>query len=80
MPNNIDDRYVALIRNSAIRDAQVCKNAEWDPMDDDSWYDIESPEIYLGLFSGPDALKRAAEYACTVPENIRLVPIRAYLQ
>ena len=70
--------YLAVIKASAVRDAQFCTNAELDPMDDDAWVDAQSPELFLDFFSGDDkdeVLRRAAEYGCTVTDNIRLIPV-----
>lgn len=67
--------YLALIRAGAVRDAQVCANADCEPADDDAWSDCKNAEIYLGVFEGPTALEDAAAYGCTVPENIRLIPL-----
>lgn len=70
--------YAAVIRPGAVRDVQFCINADCDPEDDDAWDDAKSPELFLGVFTGTDdrkILARAAEYGCTVPENIRLVPV-----
>lgn len=75
-----DMMYIALLKASAVRDVQFCTNAELDPMDDAAWEDLPEAEIYLGLFTGKDqkaVLLKAAEYANTVPENVRLVPFTA---
>lgn len=71
-----DAAYVAVIRSSAVRDVQFCKDAECDPTEDDAWDDLPDAEVFLGLFSGPDALAKAAEYGNTVPDNVRLIPVR----
>lgn len=69
--------YIAVLRTEAVRDVQFCLNAEHDPTDDDSWQDMPDAEVYLKPFQGEykDVLKRAAEYAGTVPENIRLIQL-----
>ena len=69
--------YIAVLRTEAVRDVQFCLNAERDPMDDDSWQDMPDAEVYLNPFQGEyeDVLKRAADYAGTVPENIRLIQL-----
>lgn len=68
-------RYAAVIRASAVRDVQFCRDAELDPADDDTWADLPEAEIWLGLFQGRTALEDAAKYAGTDPANIRLIPI-----
>ena len=71
----VPKRYVAVIRPSAARDVQVAKIPDADPMDDDVWADQPDAQVYLGLFSGPDALARAAAYGCTDPANVTLIPV-----
>lgn len=68
--------FVALVRSGAVRDVQICRDAECDAVDS-QWYDDESSEVFLGIYPGPyeKALKDAAEYALTVEENIRLIPV-----
>lgn len=69
--------YAAVLRASAVRDVQFCKNAERDPTDDGAWDDLPDAEIFLGFFSGPDALEEAARYGNTVTDNVRLIPVHA---
>lgn len=68
-------QYAAVIKSSAVRDVQYCKNTDCDPLDDDGWIDLREAEIWLGFFSGSDALQKAADFADTDPENIRLIPV-----
>lgn len=72
---NKKETYIALIRDGAVRDVQVCTNEQWDHCDDDSWQDYDGAEIYLGMFDGSDALEKAAEGTGIAPGNIRLVNI-----
>lgn len=70
--------YVALIKSSAVRDVQVCKGKDPDPLSDD-WEDCREAEVFIGVYrecSEEEAIKEAARYACTVPENIRLISIK----
>ncbi len=68
--------YIAVLQSLAVRDAQFCttRNIEWDSED---WQDCRNPEIYLGTWFGTHEAvrKRAAEYGCTAPENIRLIEL-----
>lgn len=75
-PKAGDNRYIAIVKSSAVRDAQVCKDAELDPTESE-WFDIKDPELYLGIFQGTreEARKKAAGYGCTDPLNIRLIKI-----
>ena len=72
--------FIALVKSGAVRDVQICRDAECDAVDS-QWYDDENAEAYLGIYPGPyrKALKEAAEYALTAKENIRLVPVYAML-
>lgn len=70
--------YIALIKHSAVRDAQYALVPDADPMDDGAWTDASEAEIYLGIRTDESrdaAVAWAAEYAGTAPENIRLVEI-----
>lgn len=70
-------RYIAVIRQAAVRDVQFCTNTECDPADDGAWCDLPEAEIYLGVFEGccEDAMDAAARFANTDPGNIRLMQI-----
>lgn len=70
-------RYIAVIRQTAVRDVQFCTDAECDPADDNAWQDLPEAEIYLGVFEGccEDAMGAAAQFANTDPCNIRLMQI-----
>lgn len=70
-----EERFIALVACCAVRDVQICSKSDCDPSDEDSWYDADDVEVYLGEFSGPDALEKAAEHGCTDPANIQLIPI-----
>jgi len=68
--------YIALIRSGAVRDAQVCSSEDTDLLAGD-WLDYKEAEVYVGVFPGTaqEALRKAAEYAGVVPENIKLIPV-----
>lgn len=69
-------KYVALVKNIAVRDVQVCLSENTDLLEGD-WQDFESAEVFLGIYEGnqKEALKAAAA-KWEVPEsNIRLVEI-----
>ena len=74
-----EKRFIALIKPSAIRDAQIClKDATLaDPLDDSAWEAAHDIEVYVGLFKGNEvsATKEAAEFARTDIANIRLIPV-----
>ena len=69
--------FIAVIQSSAIRDVQVCTNAEHGHTDEDSWADYQGAEIYIGVYQDTykNALERAANDAGTVKENIRLIQL-----
>lgn len=69
--------FIAVIQSSAIRDVQVCLNADCDHTDEDSWADFQGAEIYIGVYQDTyqNALERAANDAGTVKENIRLIQL-----
>lgn len=67
-------RYAAVIKPHAVRDVQFCRTADTDPLSHD-WEDLDDALVWLGFFEGPDALKKAADYGRTVPENIMLIPV-----
>lgn len=69
--------FIAIIQSTAIRDVQVCTNAEHDHTDEDSWADYQGAEIYIGVYQDTykNALERAANDAGTVKENIRLIQL-----
>lgn len=75
LPPEETRRYVAVIRASAVRDVQHAVVSDAEPSDDGAWADDPEAEIFLGFFNGTDALAEAARYGCTVPENVRLIPI-----
>lgn len=64
-----------MINSKAVRDVQVAKTADPDPLDDAAWVDLTEAEVYLGIFHGPDARTRAAAYGCTDEANIRLIRV-----
>lgn len=68
--------YAAVIRSGAVRDAQVSRISEADPLSDE-WEDCPEAEVWLGFFYGPKelVLDEAAKFGCTAPENIRLMPL-----
>ncbi len=68
-------RYAAVIRTSAVRDAQYAVVTDADPADDGAWEDDPEAEIFLGFFRGADALDQAAKYGRTAPKNVRLIPV-----
>ena len=47
-------RYIALYKDSATRDTQICKEdpAAVSPLDDDGWEDCPNALVYIGLFNG----------------------------
>lgn len=69
--------FIAVIQSSAIRDVQVCLNADCDHTDEDSWADYQGAEPYIGVYQDTyqNALERAANDAGTVKENIRLIQL-----
>lgn len=69
--------FIAVIQSSAIRDVQVCLNAEHDHTDEDSWADYQGAEIYIGVYQDTykNVLERAANDAGTAKENIRLIQL-----
>lgn len=74
-PNQPEALYVAVIDSKAVRDVQVAKTTDPDPLDDAAWVDLAEAEVYLGIFHGPDAMARAAAYGCTDEANIRLIRV-----
>lgn len=72
-----ESRFVAVVRASAVRDAQIAKTADADLADDDAWYDYPTAEVFLGVLNGTydDVLSYAAHFADTEKDNIRLIPI-----
>lgn len=66
--------YAAVIKSGAVRDVQVCRDAECDPVSE-NWEDVPDAEMWLGLFRDPGALEEAAAFGRTVPENVRLIPV-----
>lgn len=68
--------FVAVMSSPAVRDVQTCKDLECDPTESE-WIDVESPQLYLGLFYGfrDDVIAKAAEYGITNPANIQLIPV-----
>lgn len=69
--------YLALVKSSALRDTQCAKTEDADPLDDDQWFDIRM-DGYVGVYFEPDAdaaRARAAAFAGTAPECIRIVPL-----
>ena len=69
--------FIAVIQSSAIRDVQICTNAEHDHSNEDSWADFQGAELYIGVYQDTyqNALERAAADAGTVKENIRLIQL-----
>lgn len=66
--------YAAVVHSGAVRDVQVCRDSDCDPMSE-NWEDVPDAEMWLGLFRDPGALEEAAAFGRTVPENIRLIPV-----
>lgn len=66
--------YAAVVRSHAVRDVQTCHGGDTDPLSA-NWEDEEDAEVWLGFFRDPGALEKAARYAGTVPEHIRLMPL-----
>lgn len=72
-----EQTYVAVIRASAVRDAQYAIKANAELLDDDSWQNMPDAELYLGMYTGTDEDElrlTAAQYAGTDVGNIRLIP------
>lgn len=73
-------RYIALYKDSAVRDTQICKE---DPdavslVDDDVWEDWPDAPVYIGLFSAMsevEAKKAAAESQGCSPACIWLISL-----
>lgn len=73
-------RYIALYKDSATRDTQICKE---DPstvslVDDDVWEDWPDAPVYIGLFgamSESEAKKTAAESQGCSPACIWLISL-----
>lgn len=73
-------RYIALYKDSAVRDTQICKE---DPdtvslVDDDAWEDWPDAPVYIGLFSAmseDEAKKAAAESQGCSPACIWLIDL-----
>lgn len=73
-------RYIALYKDSATRDTQICKE---DPstvslVDDDAWEDWPDAPVYIGLFSAmseDEAKKAAAESQGCSPACIWLISL-----
>ena len=68
--------YVVLLKETAIRDAQACRNCKHDPFEDDAWTDVSLP-MYIGIHFGTEKSAKlwGAEYVCTDPENIEVVDV-----
>lgn len=73
--------YVAVYRQAAVRDAQICVDDPYsdDVADeDDSWQDYDSAEVYIGIFNGSSEVeviaKVAAQESCN-ESAIRLIPL-----
>lgn len=82
--NRKEEYFIALRKESSIRDAQACivSLMDDDLLDnDDNWMDIQEPS-YLGIYKGTenDAKTKAACCACTDPENIQLWDIQELIQ
>lgn len=73
--NNQPATWVAVLKSSAIRDAQICSNTDCDPCDDAAWFDADELEGFMGIYQGTydDVMKQAAEFACTDKNNIILL-------
>ena len=69
--------YVAVVKSSAVRDAQIDTGRDSDPGDEDKWLDLNDVELYAGVFSGEDEAdvrSQAAAFMMTDEANIRLIP------
>lgn len=68
--------YVAVVRASACRDAQVASTPDAELLDDDAWRDATDAEIFVGVFFGTreTVLRMAANFAGVHDTNIRLIP------
>lgn len=65
-------KCICCVKESAIRDMQICGTSNTDDAMSGDWYDAKLP-AYLGVYEGDnleEIRKKAAKYACTVPENI----------
>jgi len=74
---SLERRYVAVVRQRATRDVQVCSSPDCDVSEEDTWEDWRSAEAYIGVFEGSEsvAMAKAAAFAQLPPENIRLIPL-----
>lgn len=73
-------RYIALYKDSATRDTQICKEdpAAVSPLDDDGWEDCPNALVYIGLFNGMSrdmARKEVSKSEGCDPTCIELVQV-----
>lgn len=69
----------AVLRSCAVRDVQFATTADAELINDDEWRDLPDAEVWLGFFYGAEdeAVEKAARYANTDQDNIRLFNIAA---
>lgn len=69
-------KYIALVRSIAVRDVQICVSENTELLEGD-WQDLESAEVFLGVFEGTkqEALKAAADNWDIPESNIRLIEV-----
>ena len=74
---SLKDGYVAVVSAYAARGVEIAKISCPDPTGQEDWYPYPDAQVYLGFFLGDyeDCLASAAEYACTSPDNITLIPL-----
>lgn len=70
-------KYVAIVKQEAVRDRQVCCDENYEDVFSDGWRDLFLA-AYVGIYEKEpieDIREKAAAYAGTVPENILLIPV-----
>lgn len=76
---SLERKYIAVVRQRATRDVQVCSSPGCDVGEEDAWEDWRQAEAYIGVFEGSEsvAMAKAAAFAQLPPENIRLISLVA---
>lgn len=69
------EKYIAILKSSAVRDVQYCTDDKLDQLED--WPDLPDAEVFLGVYGGSEdkAIMAAAASIGTAPSNIRLISL-----
>lgn len=76
----MDEKYIALFCEAAVRDVQVCLGDLDTPdlvLDDDSWVDMNGARVFIGVFDGTreKVLEEVSRAEHCPPQNIILIAI-----